>query len=139
MAESTITARCTVLTSSGKAQLITAARQFRGGDLKLSIQCGQMPKVTVRGGTLSVTCPDGVATFDLGAAAPKWADKILHPPSRLQKIGVKPQWRVSAIGVADTEFLQELEGGVALLSVGRVLKASDAIFHCLPRGARRAG
>jgi hypothetical protein len=88
-----------------------------------------MAKVTARGGTLSVTFADGTASFDLGAAAPKWADKILHPPSRLQKIGARPDWRASAIGVPDAAFLKELEAGIALLSTGRVLKASDAIFY----------
>jgi hypothetical protein len=133
--EAMVTARFKGLTASGKARLETDVLQFRGGDLKLSIPFRQMSKVTARGGTLSVTCPDGVASFDLGAVAPKWADKILHPPSRLQKIGVKPDWRASAIGVADTAFLKELESGVALLSIGRVLKASDAIFYGVTREA----
>jgi hypothetical protein len=75
-----------------------------------------------------VTFPEGVASFDLGEAAEKWADKILHPPSRLQKIGVKAEWRVSAIGVSDITFLEEIEEAVGELSIGRVLKSSDAIF-----------
>jgi hypothetical protein len=128
-AEATCTARFKGLAAAGKARLETEVLQFRGGDLKLSIPFRLMSKVTVRGGTLSVTFPDGTASFDLGTAAPKWADKILHPPSRLQKIGVKPDWRASAIGVADTGFLKELEAGIALLSIGRVLTASDAIFY----------
>ena len=83
------TARFKGKTATGKARLETDVLQFRGGDLKLSIPFKQMSKVAARGGTLSVTFPDGTASFDLGAAAPKWADKILHPPSRLQKIGVE--------------------------------------------------
>jgi hypothetical protein len=133
--EAMVTARFKGLTALGKARLETDVLQFRGGDLKLSIPFRQMSKVTARGGTLSVTFADGAASFDLGAAAPKWADKILHPPSRLQKIGVKPDWRASAIGIADTAFLKELEAGIALLSIGRVLKASDAIFYGVAREA----
>ena len=133
--EAMVTARFKGLTASGKARLETDVLQFRGGDLKLSIPFKQMSKVAAHGGTLSVTFPDGAASFDLGAAAPKWADKILHPPSRLQKIGVKPDWRASAIGVADSAFLKELEAGIALLSIGRVLKASDAIFYGVTREA----
>ena len=114
--------------AAGKARLETGMLQFRGGELKLSIPFKQMSKVGARGGTLSVTFPDGTAAFDLGTAAPKWADKILHPPSRLQKIGVKAEWRVSAIGVDDTAFLEELEAAVAQLSIGRVVKGADAIF-----------
>jgi len=44
------------------------------------------------------------------------------------KIGVKPGWRVSAIGRVDQHFLDEIGRAVASLSIGRVLKSSDAIF-----------
>lgn len=134
-AEATCTARFKGLTAAGKARLETDVLQFRGGDLKLSIPFRQMSTVAARGGTLSVTFPDGTASFELGAVAPRWADKILHPPSRLQKIGVKPEWRASAIGVDDAAFLQELEAGIAMLSVGRVLKECDAIFLGVTREA----
>ena len=75
--------------AEGKARLETDFLQFRGGDLRLSIPFKQMSYVTARNGMLSITFPKGTATFDLGGAAPKWADKILHPPTRLQKLGVK--------------------------------------------------
>jgi len=127
-AEATCTARFKGKTAAGKARLETEVLQFRGGELKLSIPFKQMSKIVARGGTLSVTCPDGTAAFDLGPAASKWQDKILHPPSRLAKLGVKPDWRVSAIGVHDDAFLKELEGAVASLSIGRVVNESDAIF-----------
>jgi hypothetical protein len=124
--------------AAGKARLETEVLQFRGGDLKLSIPFKQMSKVAARGGTLHLTFPDGAASFDLGTAAPKWADKILHPPSRLQKIGVKADWRVSAIGVDDTAFLEELEGAVAHVSIGRVVKGADAIFFGATKEAQLA-
>ena len=106
-AESTCTARFKGKTASGKARLETDVLQFRGGDLRLSIPFDQMSRITARGGTLSVTFQDGTASFDLGTAAPKWVDKIRHPPSRLQKLGAKPEWRVSAIGVDDEAFLAD--------------------------------
>jgi hypothetical protein len=114
--------------ATGRARLETSALQFRGGDLKLSIPFSEMAKVSARGGTLSVAFADGTAAFDLGEAAPKWAEKILNPPSRLKKIGAAAGWRVSALGVTDESFLQELESTVATLSIGRVVKDSDAIF-----------
>jgi hypothetical protein len=126
--EMAVTARCKGQTASGKARLETEVLYFRGGDLKLTIPFTQMSKVGARGGTLSVTFPGGTASFDLGPAAPKWVEKILHPPSRLQKIGVKADWRASAIGVDDAAFLKELEAAVAYLSIGRVVKGCDAIF-----------
>jgi len=136
--EAAVTVRFKGQTATGKAHLDTSALQFRSADLKLSIPFKEMSKVTARGGVLSVTCPGGTASFDLGAAAPKWADKILHPPSRLQKIGVKKEWRVTAIGLTDTAFLAELEGAVSQLSIGRVLKNSDAIFYGVTKEAQLA-
>jgi hypothetical protein len=133
--EAAVTVRFKGVTAAGKARLETEVLQFRGGDLKLSIPFKQMSKVAARGGTLSVTFPDGTASFELGAVAPRWADKILHPSSRLQKIGVKPEWRASAIGVGDAAFLKELEAGITMLSVGRVLKECDAIFLGVTREA----
>ena len=134
-AEVICTARFKGKTASGKCRLETEVLQFRGGDLRLSIPFKQMSKIAARGGTLSVTFPDGTASFDLGAAAPRWAGKIQHPPSRLEKIGVKSEWRASAIGVDDETFLKELEGAVAQLSIGRVLKNSDAIFLGVAKAA----
>lgn len=134
--EALVTIRFKGTTVSGKARLETDVLQFRGGDLKLTIPFKRMSKVAARGGTLSVTCPEGTASFDLGDAAPKWAHKILHPPSRLQKIGVKPGWRASVIGVEDEDFLRELETAVAHLSIGRVAKGSDAIFFGATREAQ---
>lgn len=136
--EATVTARFKGSAAPGKARLETGILQFRGGDLKLSIPFAQMSKVVARSGTLSVTFPGGVASFDLGEAAEKWADKILHPPSRLQKIGVKAGWRVSAIGVSDIAFLKEIEEAAGEVSIGRVLKSSDAIFFGVSKEAELA-
>ena len=137
-AEATCTARFKGRTAAGKARLETEILQFRGGDLRLSIPFRQVSKITARGGTLSVTFPDGTASFDLGTAAPRWAEKIQHPPSRLQKIGVKADWRVSAIGVDDTAFLKELEDASAHLSIGRIVKDNDAIFFGVTKEAELA-
>jgi hypothetical protein len=127
-AEAACTARFKRKTVSGKARLETEVLHFRGGDLRLAIPFTHMKTITARGGRLTIVGPDGLASFDLGASAEKWARKIQHPPSRLQKLGAKPEWRVSAIGVDDAAFLKELDRAVAHLSIGRVVKESDAIF-----------
>ncbi len=134
-AELLCTARFKGTTAAGKARLETDVLHFRGGELKLAIPFSRMSAVTARAGTLRVAFPDGVASFVLGAEAAKWLDKIQHPPSRLQKIGVKPEWRVSAIGIDDEAFLQELERAVAFISIGHTVKNSDAIFFGVSRGA----
>jgi hypothetical protein len=126
--EAQCTARFNRKTAAGKARLETEVLQFRGNDLRLSIPFKDMSKITARGGTLSVTFSGGTASLDLGPAAEKWADKIKNPPSRLNKIGARPDWRASAIGVDDETFLKELTAAIAFLSIGRVVKESDAIF-----------
>ena len=87
---------CTVnrKSANGKARLETDVLQFRGDDLRLSIPFKAMRNVRAAGGVLRFDSPHGGIALELGAAAPKWAEKILHPPSRLAKIGVKPDWRV---------------------------------------------
>jgi hypothetical protein len=126
-AEANCTARFKRQAAEGKARLETDVLQFRG-DFNLSIPFRTISKVRARGGTLSVTFPDGTATFRLGRAAEKWAEKIQHPPSRLQKIGIQPDWRASAVGVEDQTFMEELERAVAFLSIGRIVTGCDAIF-----------
>src|SRR5215471_339189 len=127
-AEALVTVRVKGRSVAGKARLETDVLQFRGGDLRLSIRFREMKRVAARDGTLTITFSGGTAAFELGRDAAKWADKILHPPSRLDKIGAKPEWRASAIGVDDETFLGELEGRIARLSIGRVVTGSDAIF-----------
>jgi hypothetical protein len=133
-------AKCSVRvkgqTDVGTARLETEALQFRGRDVRLSIPFKAMKRVEAIDGELRVTSADSSVALALGAAAAKWADKIKNPPSRLQKLGVKPGWRVSAVGIADAVFLRELEGAVAALTIGRVRKPSDAIFFGADREAQ---
>jgi hypothetical protein len=134
-AEGLVTVRSEGRSIAGKARLETDVLQFRGGDVRLSIRFEDMRKVAARDGTLTVTWAGGTVAFELGRDAAKWADKILHPPSRLDKIGAKPDWRASAIGVGDETFLLELESRIAHLSIGRVVKGSDAIFFGVTKEA----
>jgi hypothetical protein len=46
--------------------------------------------------------------------AEKWVHAILNPPSRLDKLGVKPGMVVAVDGVEDEAFIAELETRVAL-------------------------
>jgi len=122
-------------TASGKARLETDVLYFRGGEIRLSIPFREMSKIEARAGALRVTFPEGRASFALGTAAEKWAQKIQHPPSRLAKIGVKPDWVASAIGVTDQAFLDELSAAVATLSLGRPVRNSDVIFFGATKAA----
>jgi len=137
-AEAKCLARVRGREARGTARLETETLHFRSGDLRLAIPFARMTSVTASDGVLRVRSADGSAAFELGAAAEKWAEKIKNPPSRLQKLGVRAEWRVSAIGVDDEEFLLELEGAVAQLSIGRVVKPSSAIFFGATKEAQLA-
>jgi hypothetical protein len=127
-AEAKCTARINGKTSDGTARLETETLEFRGPNVTLSIPFKQIKKVTARDGALTIDSHNGTVSLMLGGAAEKWAFKIQHPPSRLDKIGVKQQWRVSVLGMSDEAFLEEIERAVSQVSIGRVLKESDAIF-----------
>jgi hypothetical protein len=113
---------------TGKAHLETDVLEFRAPDVRVSIPFQRITKAGAHAGALTIESDLGTLSLTLGDAAPKWLAKIQNPPSRLDKIGVKPGWRVSALGMADNDFLRELEEVVGELSVGRTLKGSDAIF-----------
>ena len=52
--------------------------------------------------------------FHLGDAAQKWATRIRNPPSRLDKLGVKPGMRVRLIGRFESAFTDEVKARGAL-------------------------
>ena len=121
--------------TKGQARLETDVLQLRGTDVRLSIPFKTMRHVRSSNGVLRFdTAESGPKrsalrfALELGPAAAKWAEKILHPPSRLAKIGVKPDWRIAALGVQDQDFLAELKATAAVVSIGRMVRDCDAIF-----------
>lgn len=124
-------ARCTVKaggrTSAGKALLETDEILFRG-DFRLSIPLREIEGVEAKGGQLRIRSGSGLAVFELGPLAETWAAKILHPKSRLEKLGVKAGQAVALIRVGDASFLQELKKGGARILEGPADDRSDAVF-----------
>jgi hypothetical protein len=101
----------------GIAYLETDHLLFRGAE-RLKVLFKDMTKVEAEGGVLRVSFDGGPAELELGAAAEKWAEKILHPPSRLHKLGVKPGMTVLVLGNFEEDFLSDL-------SLSRVTPAED--------------
>lgn len=124
-------ARCTVSfsgqSSEGKAHLESDALLFRG-DFRLAISFKSIQSVTVEDPILKVTFSEGVALFHLGSQAEKWAEKIQNPKGLLDKLGVKPDAKISVIGIDDENFLKELRGRSKEISEGKVAKGSDLVF-----------
>jgi len=100
---------------AGKALLETDYLLFRGEE-RLKIQFKSLSAVTASDGILHLTYPEGQADFELGKAAEKWADKILHPPTRTDKLGIKPGVTVELIGKFDKAFKSELQEAGAKLT-----------------------
>ncbi len=121
------TARIGKQQSAGKALLETSEIIFRG-DFRLKIPFAAIQSLKAVDGELRVQAPEGLVVFQLGAAAEKWRDKILHPKSRIEKLGVKAGAKVSLLGGFDAEFLREIGGVTKSVSKDKVAADSDWIF-----------
>ncbi len=112
----------------GQALLETSELIFRG-ERRLVLAFDRIEAVEVLEGRLHVTFPGGKATFELGAQAAKWAEKIRNPKTVVQKLGVKPGQQVSVVHLSDDRFVADLEKSGARVSAGRAQKNSDVIFY----------
>jgi hypothetical protein len=143
---------------SGKAYLETDHLLFRGAE-RLKVLFKDMTRVQSESGVLRLEFDGGPAELELGDAAEKWAEKILHPPSRMHKLGVKPGMAVLVVGKFEDDFLADLssshvetageradliflaaEGKANLYKVARLapkLKPDGALWVVYPRGIEK--
>ncbi|HTS28327.1 MAG TPA: hypothetical protein VMH81_20785 [Bryobacteraceae bacterium] len=112
-------------TLAGKVYLETDHVVFRGEE-RLKILLKDITAVKASAGVLSLEFPGGTAAFELGKSAEKWQEKILHPPSRLDKLGVKPGVMVRLSGEFEALFLEELSSRGAAIAGGR--SKTDLVF-----------
>ena len=106
---------------TGKALLETNHLLFRRGaglrarpgqarrPVPLKVPFSELRSVRAEDGVLKLDFEGGPAEFMLGKAAEKWARKILNPPSRADKLGLKPGSSVRLAGEFDAGFRRELE------------------------------
>jgi hypothetical protein len=106
--------RASIRESIGNAHLETETLVFRGG-FRLAIPFKEISAISASDGWMSVTFPGGVASFELGAKAPKWLKAITQPKPVIDKLGVKPGMRVALVDVDDDGFRAQLaeRAGVA--------------------------
>lgn len=112
---------------AGKALLETDFLAFRG-ELKLTIPFKMITSIRATEGRLKVVFAREVAVFDLGQQATKWAERILHPKSLIDKLGVKPNQTAIVVGITDRKFLRQLKERTPNVSHGRLRKRADHIF-----------
>lgn len=113
----------------GKALLETSELVFRAASVRARVPLAEVKAVTVAAGTLTLRWRGGTLALELGAAAETWAAKIENPPSRLDKLGVKPGLRVALVGRFDFDptFAAEVEARDVVSSKGTV----DLLFHAV--------
>lgn len=127
-AEAVCLVRYGAQTSGGKALLETAELLFRG-DFRLKIPFRDISSLTGEAGELRVGFSEGVAVFDLGADASKWAAKIRNPRGLIEKLGVKSGARVAVIGIEDNGFLADLRSRAVEVAMDRLIPDADFVFY----------
>jgi hypothetical protein len=113
--------------SEGRALLETSEILFRG-DFRLKIPFSAVESAKAVDGELCLKTAQGAAILQLGSQAGRWLEKILHPKSRIEKLGVKSDAKVSLIGKFDAEFLREILALTKSVSKGKAPAHSEHIF-----------
>ena len=121
--------------SVGNAHLETETLAFRGG-FRLAISLKEISSISVADGWMTVAFPGGIASFELGAKAPRWMKAITHPKPVIDKIGVKPGMRVALVDVDDDKFRAQLADRAEV--VEGVSQDCDLIFLAAPERAALA-
>ncbi|HXK06520.1 MAG TPA: hypothetical protein VMS37_29255 [Verrucomicrobiae bacterium] len=106
---------------AGRAYLEGDHILFRGTD-RVRIPLKDVRDAKAEAGTLRLETAGGPVLLQMGAAAEKWAVKILHPPSRAEKLGVKPGLEVRVIGAFEAAFAEELS------TLAAAKKQADLVF-----------
>jgi len=113
--------------SEGRALLETSEVLFRG-DFRLKIPFSTVESAKAVDGELRLQTAQGTAILQLGSQAGRWLEKILHPKSRIEKLGVKSGAKVSLLGKFDAEFLREILALTKSVSKGKAPAHSEHIF-----------
>lgn len=124
----------------GKAHLDSDVLLF-SGELKLKIPFGQIREIGAERGELRLKFANGAngkataetAVFELGPLAAKWAEKIRNPKSVIDKLGVKPEHKVSLWKLTDPALRADLAARCTDLS-DKLRKDSDVIFAYIEDG-----
>ena len=110
-------------TEAGRLQYEPPKLIFRGAERRVIQGAGLEG---VRAEARELVLADG-ARFRLPTPAASWAEAILHPKGRLEKLGVAPGQRVAVLNLDDPDFIAELtsrtpltdgEGALDLLFYG---------------------
>ena len=113
-------------TAEAKALLETEELIVRGA-IKAKIPFAEVREVNADDGVLRLRWNGRDVAIHVGRDAAKWAEKIRNPKSVLDKLGIKPDQKISVLGEVDKTFLDELEARGVDVS-RRLRRDSDVIF-----------
>jgi hypothetical protein len=109
---------------------------FRSPSARLDIRIGEIGKARAENGNLIVSAKRQTHEFDLGEAAERWLKRIRHPKSLIDKLGVKPEARVTYLGHVDNSLMSELKKAQAKVSMMRAsARDQDLIFLGVEKAA----
>ncbi|MHB2016882.1 MAG: hypothetical protein ACYCW6_08070 [Candidatus Xenobia bacterium] len=123
---------------AGRASLEGDLLEFRSvRNVRIRVRLETVGEVTAQAGILTIRYGRNVLHLDLGERAERWAEHLRHPPTRLDKLGVKPRDTVHVAGDFAEDFLAELEArGVGVVTEGATWllyrAAAPALLNRLP-------
>ena len=109
------------------------------GDIKATLGIAELSAIRVQGDALQAQTPRGPLRLQLGAIeARKWLDRMTHPPTLAQKLGITPGTAVHVVGSPPevSEVLTQAGariGSLADATLVFVLIASDHDLQTLLR------
>ena len=126
--EAPCTLRCGDGTCRGTAILEQHDLMFRGAE-RLAIPLKSIESAVARDGALTVRFGRKTAVFEIGSAAARWADRITNPPSRLDKLGVKPGMTVVMAGEKHGDLIDEVKSRGARVPKSAPVGGADLIVY----------
>jgi hypothetical protein len=96
--------------------------------LKLTIPLKDVRNVAASDGELTVAWAKEKIVLKVGDKAARLADKILHPPSLFDKLGIKTGHVVSIVGLEDKAFVRDLKQRTESVFEETIKPDSDVII-----------
>jgi hypothetical protein len=118
--------------SEGKALLETSEIIFRG-EFRLKIAFADVKSAKAADGELRLQTKAGLAVFELGDAAEKWCEKILHPKTRIEKLGVKAGTKIRMMGKFEAQFRHEVKQASKGAGKSKDPSGAETIFLAVSR------
>jgi hypothetical protein len=112
--------------SSGEALLETESIIFRG-ETRQVFPFARMKSLAASDGRLAFEFDGSSVSLEVGARAAVWLDKIKHPKSVMDKLGVKPGMTVALLGLDDGAFAKDLAAQAGKVT-SRVAKDAALVF-----------